>query len=433
MSITSSLYTGKSALLSYGNSLSIIGHNLANANTVGFKASRAEFSNLISTLQTEGEIGHGVRLGRTTQPLLQGALETTGTVTDLALQGPGLFIVNDADGKSLYTRAGEFTLNDVGDLVHPTGFNLQGFELDATGTATGGLVNIALADEIILPPSATTTINLSVNLDATATTPGNSFPADAVGTEDSSVNWISASNFQAVVRIHDSLGLEHDLSYFFRRSSTVNEWDYRIAANGGEIVGGTAGQLRQVSAAGGQLAFNSDGTLNSGGTTSIGQIGPIAWNNGSTAQTIAPAGLNFSNTTQFALRFGVKSLSQDGTEQGIRTGIEIDEFGIIRGRFSNGGDKELYQIALADFPGDDRLDPIGSTFFVESLDSGAATVGTPGTNGFGSLVSGGLERSNVDLALEFVGLITSQRAFQVNSRVITVADRMYEEAANLKR
>lgn len=450
MSITSSLSNGISSLLSYGNSMSIIGNNVANLNTVGFKASRAEFADLLSSMDGAAEIGHGVRLAGVSQPFLQGALETTGIVTDLAIQGSGLFVVQDSGSDSFYSRAGHFSLDENSDLVNPKGFALQGFKFDEAGTLSAEFGKITLGNDATLPPKATTSVALTMNLDATATAPTTAFPPDSVGAEDDPANWFEASNFSTTVSIFDSLGKSHDLSFLFRKETTPGnseassagsiQWKYRVVANGDEVSGGTAAKLRQVSSEG-TLTFTDTGNLDES-TSIISDIGAITWAEdtdtlsiGGTAdpQTISAADLNFSGTTQFALPSSVVDSSQDGKSLGTNTGFDIDGNGIITGNLSNGDTKALYQIALAGFPNEEGLDSVGDSLFSESIDSGDAAVGKPGEGGLGSIISGGVETSTVDLTKEFLGLITTQRAFQVNSRVITVAERMYEEAVNLKR
>ena len=428
MSITSSLYTGMSGLLTYGSSLSVVGNNVANVNTVGFKASLAEFANLLSTLEGGAEIGRGVSLAGVTRLFLQGALQTTGNTTDLAIQGTGLFIVKDTAGNSFYTRAGQFHVDENGNLVNPQGFTLQGFPVDETGTPAGGLWSIVLDSGLALPPTATTSLSLAVNLDAAATTPvdeeGNpiEFPTEDAPPED----WFAASNFSATVTVYDSLGQAHELTVLFQKSADDPlSWDYVVVANASEL-GGDEPNLTQVGD--GTLTFNDDGTLEDPGDLTIDGLTDLA--NGAVDLAIT---LSFDGSTQYAQTSAVTSVQQDGSSTGALTGITIDAQGIITGQFSNGGALALYQIALADFPSVEGLAAVGNTLFAQSSDSGEVQISTPGTGGFGTLLSGGLELSTVDITQEFVSLIGSQRGFQVNSRVVTVADQMYDEVANLKR
>lgn len=422
MSITGSLFIAGGALQAYGDSMSVVGHNVANVNTVGFKASRAEFADLIPNVEEGVEIGKGVRLAGVSHPFRQGAIQATDNTTDLAIGGAGFFVVKDTSGNSFYTRAGQFHFDQDSNLVSPERLILQGSSGD-----------IILDKEAAVPPESTTTLSLVLNLDPSASAPSTALPADAMGTEASPSAWFSAGNFSTVVSIFDSLGTAHDLIFLFRKSATANEWDYRVAANGDEVSGGTAGQLQQVSAAGGKVAFNSDGTLNSDAPTNITQIGAINWSNDADSQTIAAADVKFTDSTQFSQPSALLSVQKNGSPGGTLTKIAIDSHGNIIGRFSNGDAKVLDRIALANFPNVDGLEVVGGSLLAESPDSGGALSGFPAESGLGSVLSGAVEMSTVDLAQEFVAMITAQRSFQVNSRVITVADRMYEEAANLKR
>jgi flagellar hook protein FlgE len=435
MALTGALFSGVSGISTNGNNMNIIGDNIANANTVGFKSSRAIFSDLLSAEIGGTKVGTGSRLAGSNRLFTQGGLETTNSPTDLAIQGRGFFILKDAQGGSFYSRAGQFNVDENGVLVDPQGLKIQGTKLDSKVNPTSGLTDVAINNKQLLAPTATTSISLAANLDATATIPATAFPADAVGTEDITANWFAASNFSTVVTVFDSLGQAHDLTTFFRKTATANEWDYRVVANAGEVSGGTAGKLRQVSAAGGKLAFNSDGTLDTVAptNTSITQIGAITWTNGSSAQTITTANLTFTGTTQYALSSSTNSLSQNGTQSGILTGISIDKDGIVNGLFSSGRSQPLSRIALADFTNAEGLNHVGNSLFTESSDSGVVLFGNPGNGGFGNVLSGSLELSTVDLASEFVRMVTTQRGFQASSRTITVTDSLLEEVANLKR
>lgn len=418
MSINNSLFTAESALVGFGHSMSVIGHNVANVNTPGYKASRAEFADLLASRDGQIETGHGVRLSAVARLFQQGGIQTTGPVTDLAIQGAGLFIVRDVvSGKNFYTRAGEFSIDQNGNLVNPQGLRLQG---------SGGDIVINPATTLAAQP--TTTLDFAINLDASAATPATPFP---VGPDASPSAWFSASNFSAVAAVFDSQGVEHDLIFLFRKSA-ANTWDYRVVANRKDVDAGAPNStdLRLVSG-GGTLSFTPQGAFDPAASTTSA-IGPISWVQGA-AQTLGAGSLSFAASSQFARPSALLSIQQDGRSAGSLTGITIDDQGNINGRFSNGGIQVLSQIQLADFRNVEGLDAVGSTLLAETAASGAPIIGSPSSGAFGALTSGALEVSTVDLAREFVGMITSQRSFQVNSRVITVADRMYDEAVNLKR
>lgn len=430
MSITSSLHTGVTGLLAHSRSLSVIGNNVANVNTIGYKATRAEFANLLSTLEGNVEIGKGVILAGITPLFLQGALQTTANVTDLAIQGRGLFIVRDSDGGSFYTRAGQFHVDKDGILVNPQGFALQGFPVDETGRPLGGLGNITLDTGQILPATPTTSINLVVNLNAAATTPTSDWPGGS-GTDAPPADWLAASNFSTTVTVYDSLGQAHELTFLFRKTD-ANTWEYRAVIPIVDVQADPTDPENWLAVGEGTLVFNDDGTLDVDNST-VNDITISGFVNGAADLTVLAADLSFVGSTQFARASSVSRIWQDGSAAGTLTGITVNPQGIIVGQFSNGGTKILYQIALADFPSVEGLANVGGNLFAQTFDSGEVRIGTPGTGGFGSLVSGGLELSTVDITQEFVNLISSQRGFQANSRMITVADQMYEEVVNLKR
>lgn len=435
MALTGALFSGVSGINANGNAMNIIGDNIANVNTIGFKSARAVFFDLLSADIGGSKVGTGARLAGASRLFTQGGVETTNSPTDMAVQGRGFFVLADPQGAKFYTRAGQFNIDKNGILINPQGLKVQGISVDSAGNPTSSLTDIVINNKLLVPPTETTTINLVMNLDATSAAPATVFPADALGTEALPSTWFAASNFSTVVTIFDSLGAPHDLTFLFSKTATANEWEYRVVANAGEITGGTAGQMRQISAAGGLIAFNPDGTLDltAPTNTNIGDLGPIAWANGASAQTISAADIQLLGSTQFALPSSVSVLSQDGAQSGTVTGINIGNDGVITGLFSSGRTQPLFRVALVDFTNAEGLSHIGNTLFSQSPDSGEALLGSPGNAGFGTLLSGSLELSTVDLAAEFVKMVTTQRGFQANSRTITVTDTLLEEVANLKR
>ena len=418
MSIAGSMFNAKSALDAFGESMGVIGHNIANLNTVGFKSSRMDFADILPTITGELETGHGVRVSDVSGPFQQGGIETSVNATDLAIQGGGYFVLNNADGDTYYTRAGQFHLNNIQQLVNPDGLTLQG--------AAG---NISLAGVSTVPGNATSALALALNLDATSVTPASDFP---VGPDAGQMAWLSASNFSTIATIYDSAGESHDLTFLFRESAP-NDWDYRVVAPKSELdpLAPTSTDLRQVST-GGTLVFSSDGTLNLASST-ITDIGGLSWVNGANSQTISAGSLNFAGTVHYGEPSALLSFSQDGYAQGLLSGITIDGEGAITARYSNAHFRLVDNIMLATFPNADSLEPLGDTLLAQSVNSGAAQIAKPGQGGRGSILSEALELSTVDLAREFVSLITSQRSFQMNSRVITVGDEMFTVAADLKR
>lgn len=417
MSISGSMLLASGAMATYGNALAVTGDNIANLNTVGYKESRFAFADLMSTFDGSVETGHGVRLADVSKPFQQGAFETTSSVTDLAISGNGFFVVRSpVDSTLFYTRAGQFHLDSTGRMVNDSNMVLQG---------SGG--DITVPPGLTAPAQATGTLALQLNLDAGATTPSSAFPAGA----DAAANtWMAASNFSSVTTVYDSLGNSHDLTFVYRLSAP-NTWEYRVLAPRNQLDASAPNstELRQVGGPG-TLAFTSAGQLDTGAST-ITDINGLSWTNGAT-QSIPAGSLSFAGSVQFAQPSFVYAATQDGRAAGAFTGLTIDDLGNVLGRFSNGATQTLGTITLANFNNVDDLDPMGETLFSPTLSSGAALTGSAGQNGLGALVSGTLELSTVDLAKQFVALLSSQRAFQVNSRVVTTAEQMYAVAAELK-
>jgi flagellar hook protein FlgE len=397
--------------------MAVVGHNIANLNTAGFKASRVDFGDFFPTAFGEIEAGHGVFVADASRVFTQGALESTPNVTDLAIGGNGFFVLRDAAGGSYYSRAGQFQLNEAFNLVNPQGYFVQG--------VSG---NVSLAGRQTQAAQVTANLSAVFNLDSAATIPAAPFPGTLDASHDA---WVAGSNFSMVSTIYDSQGAAHDLNFFFRKTAP-NTWEYRVAGARSQLdaTAPNSTELRQLGA-GGTLRFNSDGTLNLSLST-ITDITGMSWVNGAASQTIAAAGLSFAGSTQYAKASTVSSLVQDGWPQGALTSIDIDAQGNVRGLYSNGNSQLVDAIQLAHFANSEDLDPFGDTLFLPTLESGAAQVGLAGTGGRGNIVSGVLELSTVDLATEFVTMIISQRAFQVNSQVITTADEMYSVAAEMK-
>ena len=417
MAILGSMLVASGAMEMFSDSMAVTGDNIANVNTAGFRSTRFSFADILPTLWGEIETGNGARLADVGKPFQQGALESTANLTDLAISGQGFFVVRDPRVGTLnYTRAGQFHIDSNGQLVNAGNQILQGITGDITINRTA-----------VVPAVATSSLAAQFNLDASAVTPAASFPA---GPDASPSSWLAGSNFSAVLTIYDSQGASHDLTFLFRLTGP-NSWEYRVAAPRSELdaASPTSTDWRQVSAPG-NLVFDAAGQLDTAASSAT-DINGLTWTNGA-SQTIAAAAIDFSGTVQFARPSALLAAQQNGAPAGTLTAISIDGEGNINGQFSNGTNQVLASILLANFNNVDDLDPLGDTLFAESSESGAAQVGAPEQNGLGSIVAGTLELSTVDLAREFVALLTLQRAFQVNSRVVTTANEMYGVAAELK-
>ncbi len=430
MAIFGALSTARSGLVATGAALSVIGNNIANVNTVGFKGSRTEFSDLLSAQGggSAGKIGLGVRIGRISPSFAQGNIEATGRTTDLAIEGNGFFLIGTGDGNA-YTRAGNFRLDQDGRLVTFQGLPVQGFALNDLEQPVGAPVDVTVTGASS-QPEATELVQIKANLRSDAELIAGGFDGTSFDTA------FTTSNFTTAINIFDSLGARHTLTLLFTRTG-VNTWDYNVGVDAGET-GGTAGDLNLLG--GGSLSFNTDGSL------SAVNPDPPTVNvtfNGATAQTItfnfgtpnpgAVAGEGIDGITQFAGPSAVAFQDQNGVGAGQLLNLEFSETGVVTGIFDNGQTRPLFQIALANFTAPDALQPLGNGLFRETIDSGAPAIGVPDTGGLGNIVPGAVELSNVGIAQEFIDLISTQRSFQANARVITSSDALLNDLINIVR
>ena len=420
----SALYTGVTGLAANSQELAVIGDNIANANTIGFKGNRAAFEDALAQSMIGGLGGSGSGLGVQLQAvqriLTQGALVSTGLATDLALQGSGFFLVSGSHaGRAgqFYTRAGQFTIDAGGYLVNLDGLRVQGYAADANGAIVNTLGDLVVGTASSAP-NATGEIRIHANLQADAEIPAAWDVNDAAGT----------SNFSTSVTVYDSLGKAHAVEVHYRRND-VGEWEWHAVADGGGLQGGTSGTPTEI--ASGTLTFDADGRLT--GSTQSSNFNP--------AGASGPQALSFDfgtpgstgGLTQFADPSAVTFIGQDGYGAGELTGVSIDPQGRIMGAFTNGQSRVLGQVAVADFQAPDQLERLGGNLFGRTPAAGEPTVGTPGAGGRASIAAGALEQSNVDLATELVKMITAQRGFQANSKTITTADQLLSDLISLKR
>jgi flagellar hook protein FlgE len=439
MSLLTALSSGTTGLEASSLELSVVGDNIANANTVGFKGGRAAFMDALTqtVIGGTGEIGLGSRLEAVQKILTQGALNSTGIATDLALQGNGFFIVSgnhNGQTANFFTRAGQFTVDKDGFLVNLEGLRVQGFPADATGALTAQpgdlLVGTASAQ-----PRATTTVQVKANLQADAIVLTD--PATGAVIPFDPANPNTTSNFSTSMTVYDSLGSPHGVQVFFHKSA-AGAWDWHAMTDGAGLQGGTAGQLTQI--ADGTATFDTAGRLATSvqnATFSFNPIGavnpqPITFNFGDALATAAGA-TGLLGVTQFASPSASTFIGQDGFGSGQLASIRIDPTGNINGVFTNGQTRVLGQVAVAGFSGPDRLERVGGNLYQQTQSSGQPVIGAPGAGGRASIISGSLEQSNVDLAEQFVRLIAAQRAFQANSKTITTADQLLSELIALKR
>lgn len=430
MAIFGALSTARSGLIATGASLSVIGNNIANVSTVGFKGSRTEFADLLSAQGgggDAGKIGLGVRIGRIDAAFTQGNIESTAGPTDLAIEGNGFFVVANG-AANLYTRAGNFRLDANGRLTTFQGLAVQGFALNSNNQPVAPPTDIQVTGASS-QPRPTSLVTLKANLQADA-------PIIAGGFDPTTFNSaFASSNFSTSQNIFDSLGARHTLNFFFTKTG-ANTWNYAAGVDAGET-GGTAGDLSIVG--GGTLTFNPDGSLlgpatpDTANVTFTGAAAQTITLNVGTANTTPTAGQGIDGITQFAGASAVSFQSQDGFGAGQLLNLEFSESGVVTGVFDNGQSRPLFQLALANFTAPDALTPLGNGLFRESPDSGSPAIGTPQSGGLGNIVAGALEQSNVSIAQEFIDLISTQRSFQANARVITTSDQLLSDLINIVR
>jgi flagellar hook protein FlgE len=419
MAMLTSLFTGISGLNANGLALSVIGNNIANANTVGFKASRANFGDILSqTLAgaTAMQVGRGTMIIDIQKMFTQGTLETTANPLDLAIEGDGFFVVRQINGPTYYTRAGQFRLDKDGYVIDPNGYRLQAYLMDATGNVTGGIGDIYLAG-LMSEPFATTEVKMQVNLDSREAvktwsfTPGPNLPD------------VNAYNYSTAITVYDSLGNPH-LVYTYFTKTDVNIWQVNVIYNSSP----DPNNPNYTHVGFFDLTFSDTGQLTVDPPTATFNFNFTPW--GAQESQIT---FNFQDTTQYGSPNAVVFQSQNGYTSGNLIAITVDQNGIISGVFTNGQVRNVAQVVLAKFVAPHYLTKVGKNLYLESYSSGGPIFGAPGTVGVGTVFANSLETSNVDLAEEFIRMIAAQRAYQANVRVITTTDNMLNELMNIIR
>jgi flagellar hook protein FlgE len=409
-----SMYSAVSGLRAHQTMMDVVGNNIANVNTNGFKKSNVVFQDILSqTLKgasaptsaiggtNPAQIGLGVQVSNIAQNFLQGALQSTGRDLDLSIQGDGFFNL-EQDGQQLYGRAGSFFVDTNGNLVSGSGGYVQGW----TATPAGGITNTGPAGRIRIPageqvaPVITSSINLGGNL-----------PADAV---------IGDTQFSAV-NVYDGQGATVQLNITFTKTA-ANQWNMSAAYGDAATPVALTDNVLQFDASGRILTpADFDTNIAAGAIPGLGAI------------TLTVGGDTSGEVTQLAALGSIAAITQDGSSTGTLAGVTVGQDGVITGTYSNGQVKALAQVAIASFANPEGLERVTGTMFVESVNSGLAQLGAASAGGRGVIAPGTLEMSNVDLAEEFTNLIRTQRGFQANSRVITTSDEMLQEIVNLKR
>lgn len=391
-----------SGLNAASTDLQVTSNNIANANTTGFKSSRAEFADVFSG--EAAAIGNGVRLAEVRQSFTQGNVEITERQLDLAISGKGFFVVSD-HGSLLYSRVGAFGLDANGYVANSEGERLQVYPPRGDGTFnTGALVDLRFTTDTS-PPEPTRNMDLNINLPA-GSTPPVVVPFD--------INDPQTYNRSTSSISYDSLGVAHDTTLYF--VATATGWNAAMSIDG-QQVGGLE-----------PFAFSSAGAL---ATPANGRLDFTGHDPGNGAEPMDIT-LNLSRSTQYGSSFVVNQINPDGQAAGRLRSFEVDPSGVVYARFSNGVSNAIGQVALANFSNPEGLTKVSDTSFQETFRSGVPQRGQATQSDFGVIQSGALESSNVDLTEQLVRMITSQRLFQANAQVISTLDTVTQTIINIR-
>jgi flagellar hook protein FlgE len=422
----SSFSTALSALYATSTAIDVVGNNLANINTTGFKTSVVSFHDLVTQSLGAGlgetQVGFGTARPLTERLFTQGAVQASSGLLDAAIQGDGFFMVKDSTGSMMYTRAGNFKVDAEGNLLTSTRELVQGWtEVNGVVNTNGATGDIKIPVGQLRPPIATTTASLDLNLNASS----------VAGTDDAS--------FSTTIEAVDSLGNPLVLTMTFTKDPTTPlQWNAQVSIPGEATTAGTPGTPTDLLAAPVALTFNPDGTLATpdlaSGLIPIDITGlsdnaadmSITWN-------LYNSATNEPRITQFAQSSGASANAQNGQSPAQLIRVGLGDGGTILAQYSNGTQKVVARVALASIRNPGSLIAMGSNNYQTSAATALPAIGTPNTGGRGAIIGGELESSTVDIASEFTQLIVLQRAYQANSRVITAVDELSQDTINLKR
>ena len=415
---------GLSGLNGAATSLDVIGNNIANVSTVGFKQAHAQFSDVFAS-SLNGANSNGVGIGtavtKIAQEFTQGNISDSNNPLDIAINGGGFFRMND-NGAHSYSRNGQFHVDKDGFIVNANKLNLTGFKADANGKILPSpSVNLQL-DTSDIAPHATTRFETSFNLDSRTTVPA-VIPAFNANDADTYTNTTSGS-------IYDSLGNQHVLTLFFQKNA-ANSWDTYASINGETDAAGVPIGVTLDGGASTAITFDGNGVLTAPVTPIAVSVDLATLDPTNGATTPLDFELDFSNASQFGSNFGVNSLVQDGFTSGRLAGFNVSDLGVISGTYTNGETQALGQVVLANFANPNGLSSLGGNQWAETADSGQPVIGTPGTSTLGVLQSSAVEDSNVDLTSELVNMITAQRMYQANAKTIETQDAILQTLVNL--
>jgi flagellar hook protein FlgE len=431
---------GLSGLNAAAKNLDVIGNNVANSSTVGFKASRAEFQDIYAAaLNGAGvnQIGIGVNLGAVAQQFTQGNISTTASPLDLAINGPGFFQVTDGVNPTLYTRNGQFKINRDGQIVNNDGLKLLGYPADGTGVIQPGIATVLQLPTAGIAPQRTNDITLEFNVDSRV-------PVTLPAAGGIILNDPTTYNNATSLAVYDTKGQDTALTLYFQKASvdaTTGDttWNVYATANGTPVAVDSTGAGITVDAAGNPqqpwttIVFPRDGGAPTTPSTLINLDVPASVNAlGAPALDIAGIQVNLLGANENASPFAVTNVLQDGYAPGQLSGILIEGNGIVTARYSNGQSKPAGQLEMANFRNVQGLQPLGGNTWARTFASGDAVLGTPSIGNFGALQSGALEDSNTDLTLELVNMVTAQRIYQANAQTIRTQDQILQTIVQLR-
>jgi flagellar hook protein FlgE len=414
----SAFSTALSGLSADSTAIDIVGNDLANLNTTGYKASEVQFSDLMSQQlgvgSSSGQVGMGVAPASSVTEYTQGTIQTTNGPTDAAIQGNGFFVVTNQNNQTLYTRDGSFQVNASGQLTDASGDLVQGW------SATNGTVNTNSAiGPISVPVGATvaatptTTMSLALNLNSVASTTG------------------TPSTFSAPVKVVDSQGTSHTLTATFTNTGS-NAWSYSLTIPASDL---TAGGTAPATVASGTLTFDANGNLTSPSASSDPQKVAITGLADGAANMSVGWSLfgasGTSNITQYAEASAVASTTQNGFPAGQINSVNLQNGGLLVATYSNGQQVTAGQLAVASISNPNSLTAVGNNTLAATATTATPAIGAAGTGSRGQIVAGALESSTVDIAQEFTNLLTFERGYQANSRVITTADQLLQDTLSL--
>ena len=415
-----SFSTALSALNALSTGVDVVGNNLANLSTPGFKTSVVSFHDLVTQSIGAGlgetQVGFGVARPITMRQFTQGAIQASSAPLDAAIQGDGFFIVRDKAGATLYSRGGNLQVDNSGYLGTSTGERVQGwFDIGGAVDTNSPVGDILIPVGTLKPPNASKTFSVDANLNSDS---------------------VEGDVFSTPVEVFDSLGNNHMLTVNFTRTATAGEWDVSVTIPGEDVEGGTPGTPSVVNATPSLISFNSDGVLDTPAPPGSITLDSLTLNNNS-----APLELTWNvyssggtaRLTQFAQTSAVSANEQDGWAAAQLTRVGVGDGGTLLAQYSNGQQTVVGQLALASVRNPESLIAVGNNNYQLSAKSANPAVGLPGTGGRGTVIGGAVEYSTTDIAREFTNLIVLQRGYQANSRVVTAVDELSQETINLKR